>query len=103
MKKLFPIVLVGGVIALVLYYLSTGGSLNKGGASGGKLPNLPKPNGLWDQLINASWFYPLLAATVVVVIIAFLWGKIGVWGQRAVYLVIGIIVAYVAVKGGFTK
>lgn len=103
MKRLFPIILVVGVVGLVFYYLSTGGSVSKGGASGGKLPKAPDVHGLWDQLLNASWFYPLLACAVVVLIVAFLWSKIGVWGQRAVYLIGGILLAYVAVKGGFTK
>lgn len=103
MKKLIPFVLVAALVIGGLYYVQSGGSLSKKGPSGGKLPTPPNVHGVWDQILGASWFYPLLAAIVVVMIIAFLWGKIGVWGQRAVMLAVGILIAYVAVKGGYTK
>jgi len=95
-KKAGPLVIVLLVVAGIGYYLYTGGTFSKGGASGGKVPTPPdiNPQGLWDQLTHASWFYPALAVTIVVVIAAFLWNKGGKWIQRAVMFAIGAAVAW---------
>lgn len=99
MKKLGP-VLVVGVLGLLGYYLYSGGSLSKGGASGGKLPPAPdvkgKAESLWSQLYHDPRFYTGLVALIVAVILATLWKKIGGFG-RGFLLVVGGIAATIFV------
>lgn len=93
MKKIGPIVAVA-VVALLGYYLYTGGSLSKGGASGGKLPPAPdvkgKAESLWSQLYHDPRFYTGLVALIVAILLTMFWGKIGTFGRGFLLVVGGI-------------
>lgn len=99
MKKIGP-VLVVAVLAVLGYYLYTGGSVSKGGASGGKLPQPPdvrgKAEGLWSQLYHDPRFYTGVVALAAAILLATLWKKIGGFG-RGFLLVVGGVAATIFV------
>jgi hypothetical protein len=100
-KKLGPILAVG-VAALVAYYLYTGGSLSKGGASGGKLPPAPdikgKATNFWEQLYHDPRFYTGLVAVAAAILLATLWKRIGGFGRGFLLVVAGVAATIFVIK-----
>jgi hypothetical protein len=101
MKKMGPL-LVLGAAALLGYYLYTGGSVSKGGASGGKLPPAPdvrgKAEGLWSQLYHDPRFYTGVAALILAIVAATFWGKIGAFGRGTLLVVAAVAVTIVLIR-----
>lgn len=101
MKKLGPILLLL-VAALVGYYLYTGGSLSKGGVSGGKVPPAPDVRGkatdFWNQLYHDPRFYTGLVAVIAAILVGVFWSKIGNFGRGTLLVVAGIAATIFVIK-----
>jgi hypothetical protein len=102
-KKFGPVLLFGGV-GLLIYYLYTGGSLSKGGASGGKLPQPPDVKGkatqFWDQLYHDPRFYTGLVALIAAWLLATFWSKIGTFGRGCLLVAAGVAATVFVLKQG---
>jgi hypothetical protein len=99
MKKVVPFLLLAVGAFLIYSYVNSGGSLSKGGASGGKLPNVDikgQAQSWWSQLYHDPRFYTGLVALIVAVLLSMFWNKIGAFG-RGFLLVIGAIAATIFV------
>lgn len=99
MKKIGPFLVLGAAL-LIGYYLYTGGSVSKGGASGGKLPPVPDVKGQaeswWHQLYTNPHFWTGAVALAAAILLATLWKKIGGFG-RGFLLVVGGVAATIFV------
>jgi len=98
------ILLVLGVAGVIGYlYLNSGGSVGKGGPSGGNLGGAANQGknavrGFWDQLVHQPYFYTLLVCVIVATLALFIWNRIGGVGKITV-VAIAAIAATVTVMG----
>lgn len=99
---------VGAVLLFVGYTLYSGGTLSKGGASGGNTDAVrnggqqivDKGQGAWTDLAHQPWFYTAVGAVIIGTLGIMLWRRIGGFGRGFALVVLGLGLALFLSKVG---
>jgi hypothetical protein len=92
----------------VAYVIYSGGSVDKGGASGGNFDTLrnggqqavDKGQSAWTDLSHQPWFYTAVAALILGILGFTTWKRIGAWGRGITLVLTGIGIAIFLSKVG---